>query len=154
MRPKVASVSSTMRRRSSVFAMSPETSTNFCPVRVATLRQAASVSSASAARASVNRGDYCMSKAGLAMASKLWAVRLAAEGVQVYELRPGVMATDMTAAVKDKYDKMIADGLIPQGRWGTAEDVGRAVSALLKGSLPFSTGEVINIDGGLHLERL
>ena len=112
------------------------------------------VSSASAARASVNRGDYCMSKAGLAMASKLWAVRLAAEGIQVYELRPGVMATDMTAAVKDKYDKMIADGLIPQGRWGTAEDVGRAVSALLKGSLPFSTGEVINIDGGLHLERL
>jgi 3-oxoacyl-[acyl-carrier protein] reductase len=112
------------------------------------------VSSASAARASVNRGDYCMSKAGLAMASKLWAVRLAAEGIQVYELRPGVMATDMTAAVKDKYDKMIADGLIPQGRWGTADDVGRAVSALLKGSLPFSTGEVINIDGGLHLERL
>ena len=100
------------------------------------------------------RGDYCMSKAGLAMAAKLWAARLAADGVQVYELRPGIMATDMTAAVKDKYDKMIADGLIPQGRWGTAEDVGRAVSALLKGSLPFSTGEVINIDGGLHLERL
>jgi NAD(P)-dependent dehydrogenase (short-subunit alcohol dehydrogenase family) len=112
------------------------------------------VSSASAARVSVNRGEYCVSKAGLAMASKLWAVRLAGEGIQVYELRPGVMATDMTAAVKDKYDKMIADGLIPQGRWGTAEDVGRAVSALLKGSLPFSTGEVINIDGGLHLERL
>jgi NAD(P)-dependent dehydrogenase (short-subunit alcohol dehydrogenase family) len=112
------------------------------------------VSSASAARASINRGDYCMSKAGLAMAAKLWAARLAADGVQVYELRPGVMATDMTAAVKDKYDRMIADGFIPQGRWGTAEDVGRAVSALLKGSLPFSTGEVINIDGGLHLERL
>jgi NAD(P)-dependent dehydrogenase (short-subunit alcohol dehydrogenase family) len=112
------------------------------------------VSSASAARVSVNRGEYCVSKAGLAMASKLWAVRLAAEGVQVYELRPGIMATDMTAVVKDKYDKMIADGFIPQGRWGTAEDVGRAVSALLKGSLPFSTGEVINVDGGLHLERL
>ena len=112
------------------------------------------VSSASAARVSLNRGEYCVSKAGLAMAAKLWAVRLAAEGVQVYELRPGVMATDMTAAVKDKYDRMIADGFIPQGRWGTAEDVGRAVSALLKGSLPFSTGEVINIDGGLHLERL
>ena len=112
------------------------------------------VSSASATRASVNRGEYCVSKAGLAMASKLWAVRLAAEGVQVYELRPGVMATDMTAAVKEKYDRMIADGVIPQRRWGTAEDVGLAVSALLKGSLPFSTGEVINVDGGLHLERL
>jgi 3-oxoacyl-[acyl-carrier protein] reductase len=112
------------------------------------------VSSASAVRASINRGDYCMSKAGVAMAAKLWAARLAADGAQVYELRPGIMATDMTAAVKDKYDRMIADGLIPQGRWGTAEDVGRAVSALLKGSLPFSTGDVINIDGGLHLERL
>ncbi|PYQ45324.1 MAG: 3-ketoacyl-ACP reductase [Acidobacteria bacterium] len=112
------------------------------------------VSSASAARASVNRGDYCVSKAGLAMAAKLWAARLAGEGAQVYELRPGIMATDMTAAVKEKYDRMIAEGAIPQGRWGTAEDVGLAVSALLKGSLPFSTGEVINVDGGLHIERL
>jgi NAD(P)-dependent dehydrogenase (short-subunit alcohol dehydrogenase family) len=112
------------------------------------------VSSASAARASVNRGDYCVSKAGLAMAATLWAARLAGEGAQVYELRPGIMATDMTAAVKEKYDRMIAEGAIPQGRWGTAEDVGRAVSALLKGSLPFSTGEVINVDGGLHIERL
>jgi 3-oxoacyl-[acyl-carrier protein] reductase len=112
------------------------------------------VSSASAARASINRGDYCMSKAGLAMAAKLWAVRLAAEGVQVYELRPGIMATDMTAGVKEKYDRMIAEGGVPQGRWGTAEDVGRAVSMLLRGALPFSTGEVINVDGGLHLERL
>jgi NAD(P)-dependent dehydrogenase (short-subunit alcohol dehydrogenase family) len=112
------------------------------------------VSSASAARVSINRGDYCISKAGVAMAAKLWAARLAADGVQVYELRPGIMATDMTAAVKEKYDRMIADGAIPQGRWGTGEDVGRAVSALLQGSLPFSTGEVINIDGGLHLERL
>jgi 3-oxoacyl-[acyl-carrier protein] reductase len=112
------------------------------------------VSSASAARASVNRGDYCVSKAGLAMAATLWAARLAGEGAQVYELRPGIMATDMTAAVREKYDRMIAEGVIPQGRWGTAEDVGLAVSALLKGSLPFSTGEVINVDGGLHIERL
>jgi len=112
------------------------------------------VSSASAARASVNRGEYCVSKAGLAMAAKLWAARLAGEGAQVYELRPGIMATDMTAAVKEKYDRMIAEGTIPQGRWGTAEDVGLAVSALLKGSLPFSTGEIINVDGGLHIERL
>ena len=112
------------------------------------------VSSASAARASVNRGDYCISKAGLAMAAKLWATRLAGDGVQVYELRPGIMATDMTAGVQEKYDRLIADGLVPQGRWGTAEDVGLAASMLLKGHLPFSTGEVINLDGGLHLERL
>jgi 3-oxoacyl-[acyl-carrier protein] reductase len=112
------------------------------------------VSSASAVRVSVNRGEYCVSKAGLAMAAKLWAVRLAGEAVQVYEVRPGIMATDMTAAVKEKYDRAIADGLVPEGRWGTSADVGLAVSALLKGSFPFSTGEVINIDGGLHLERL
>ena len=112
------------------------------------------VSSASAYMASVNRGDYCISKAGLAMASKLWAARLAADGIQVFEVRPGIMATDMTAGVKEKYDGMIAAGLVPQGRWGTPEDVGRAVSALLAGRLPFSTGDVINVDGGLHLQRL
>jgi 3-oxoacyl-[acyl-carrier protein] reductase len=112
------------------------------------------VSSTSAVRASVNRGEYCVSKAGLAMAAKLFAVRLAAEGVQVYEVRPGIMATDMTAGVKEKYDRMIAEGGVPQGRWGTAEDVGLAVSALLQGRFPFSTGDVLNVDGGLHLERL
>jgi 3-oxoacyl-[acyl-carrier protein] reductase len=112
------------------------------------------VTSASAVLASVNRGEYCVSKAGLAMAAKLWATRLAAEGVQVYEVRPGIMATDMTSGVKDKYDRVIADGLVPQGRWGTAEDVGLAVSALVAGRFPFSTGDVINVDGGLHLERL
>ena len=112
------------------------------------------ISSVSAAMASVTRGEYCISKAGLAMASTLWAARLAAEGVQVFELRPGIMATDMTAGVKPKYDALIEDGLVPQGRWGTAEDVGRAVSALLQGSFPFSTGDVIHVDGGLHLRRL
>jgi NAD(P)-dependent dehydrogenase (short-subunit alcohol dehydrogenase family) len=112
------------------------------------------VTSASAARASINRGEYCVSKAGLAMAVKLWATRLAGDGIQVFEVRPGIMATDMTAAVKDKYDRMIADGLVPQGRWGTGEDVGLAVSALLSGRFPFSTGDVLNVDGGLHLERL
>jgi NAD(P)-dependent dehydrogenase (short-subunit alcohol dehydrogenase family) len=103
---------------------------------------------------SVNRGEYCVSKAGLSMAAKLWAARLAGDGVQVFELRPGIMATDMTAAVKDKYERLIAEGLVPQGRWGTAEDVGRAVRALMRGDLPFSTGEVINVDGGIHLRRL
>jgi NAD(P)-dependent dehydrogenase (short-subunit alcohol dehydrogenase family) len=112
------------------------------------------VSSISAVMASVNRGDYCLSKAGIAMAAKLWATRLAAEGVQVFEVRPGIMRTDMTAGVKEKYDRMIADGLVPHGRWGTAEDVGRTVVALMGGGLPFSTGEVINVDGGLHLVRL
>jgi NAD(P)-dependent dehydrogenase (short-subunit alcohol dehydrogenase family) len=112
------------------------------------------VSSISAAMASVNRGDYCISKAGIAMAAKLWATRLAAEGVQVFEVRPGIMRTDMTAGVREKYDRMIAGGLVPQGRWGTADDVGRTVAALMGGGLPFSTGDVIHVDGGLHLERL
>jgi NAD(P)-dependent dehydrogenase (short-subunit alcohol dehydrogenase family) len=112
------------------------------------------VSSMSAHTVSVNRGEYCVSKAGLAMAAQLFAARLAGEGVQVYELRPGIMATDMTAGVKEKYDKLIAEGLVPQGRWGTPEDVGRAVAALLLGQFPFSTGAVIPIDGGAHLRRL
>ena len=112
------------------------------------------ISSMSAEVVSVNRGEYCVSKAGLAMASKLWAARLAAEGVQVFELRPGIMATDMTAGVKEKYERLIAEGLVPQGRWGTPDDVGLAVRALMRGELPFSTGEVINVDGGVHLQRL
>ena len=112
------------------------------------------VTSASAVRASVNRGEYCVSKAGLAMAVKLYATRLAAEGAQVYEVRPGIMATDMTAGVKEKYDRLIAEGGVPQARWGTPDDVGLAVSALLRGAFPFSTGDVVNVDGGLHLERL
>jgi NAD(P)-dependent dehydrogenase (short-subunit alcohol dehydrogenase family) len=112
------------------------------------------VSSVSAAMVSVNRGEYCVSKAGLAMASQLWAARLAAHGVQVFEVRPGIMATDMTAGVKEAYDRRIAEGLVPQARWGSAEDVGRAVSALVGGRLPFSTGEVLHVDGGLHLQRL
>ena len=111
-------------------------------------------SSISARTASINRPEYCISKAGLAMVSELWAVRLAREGIQVYELRPGIMATDMTAGVKAKYDKMLADGLVPQQRWGTADDVGRAVGSLLSGDFPYSTGSVIYIDGGFHLSRL
>jgi 3-oxoacyl-[acyl-carrier protein] reductase len=112
------------------------------------------VTSISASTASVNRGDYCISKAGLAMAAQLWATRLAAEGVQVLELRPGIMATDMTSGVKEKYDALIADGLVPQKRWGTPEDVGLAVKAICRGDFPFSTGDVIYLDGGFHLRRL
>jgi len=112
------------------------------------------VTSISADTASVNRGEYCISKAGLAMASQLWAVRLAGHGIQVVELRPGIMATDMTSGVKEKYNALIADGLVPQRRWGTAEDVGRAVRAVLAGQFAFTTGDVIHLDGGFHIRRL
>ncbi|MDB6027475.1 MAG: Short-chain dehydrogenase/reductase [Verrucomicrobiales bacterium] len=112
------------------------------------------ITSISADTASVNRAEYCLSKAGLAMATQLWATRLANDGVQVFEIRPGIMETDMTSGVKDKYDKLIADGLVPQQRWGKPEDVGLAVQSLLLGHFPFSTGEVISVDGGFHLRRL
>lgn len=112
------------------------------------------VTSVSATTASVNRGEYCVSKAGLAMAAQLWSVRLAPHNIGVYELRPGVMQTDMTAAVQATYDTKIADGLVPQRRWGTPEDVGRAARSLIAGDFAFSTGSVIYSDGGLHLPRL
>ena len=112
------------------------------------------ISSLSAYAASVNRGDYCVSKAGLSMATQLYAARLAEFGINVYEVRPGVIATDMTAGVQEKYDRMIAEGLTPIARWGAPEDVGRAVAAIAQGAFPFSTGEVINVDGGFHLRRL
>jgi 3-oxoacyl-[acyl-carrier protein] reductase len=112
------------------------------------------ISSVSAYAASVNRGDYCVSKAGLAMATQLFAVRLAEFGIHVYEVRPGIIATDMTAGVQEKYDRLITGGLTPIDRWGTPEDVGRAVLAIAQDSYPFSTGEVINVDGGFHLRRL
>ena len=117
-------------------------------------RKIITVSSISAYTASTNRGDYCVSKAALAMLTPLFATRLAEHGINVYEIRPGVIATDMTRPVKDKYDKLIAEGLTPIQRWGTPEDVGRAVAAIARDLLPFSTGEVINVDGGFHLRRL
>ena len=112
------------------------------------------ISSLSASAASVNRGDYCVSKAGLSMTTQLFATRLAEFGINVYEVRPGIIATDMTAGVKEGYDRMIAEGLTPIARWGTPEDVGRAVAAIAQGAFPFSTGDVINVDGGFHLRRL
>lgn len=112
------------------------------------------VSSVSATVASVNRGDYCISKAGVAMATKLWAARLAEFGIQVYEVRPGVIRTDMTSGVTAKYDKLIADGLTVDPRWGTPEDVGRVVGVLAWGELAYATGNVIMVDGGLTLPRL
>ena len=112
------------------------------------------ITSVSAYAASPERGDYCISKAGLSMMTKLFATRLANEGIRVYEIRPGVISTDMTAGVKAKYDNLIDADLTPIKRWGTPEDVGRAVAAIATDMLPFSTGEVINVDGGFHLRRL
>ncbi|MGH9802948.1 MAG: 3-ketoacyl-ACP reductase [Blastocatellia bacterium] len=112
------------------------------------------ITSVSAYTASVNRGDYCVAKAGLAMMTSLFAARLAEFGINVYEVRPGVIATDMTEGVKEKYDKMIEQGAWPIRRWGLPEDVGRAVAAIARGDFPFSTGEVINVDGGFHLRTL
>jgi 3-oxoacyl-[acyl-carrier protein] reductase len=112
------------------------------------------IGSISAYTSSPNRGEYCLSKAGMGMMTALFADRLAADGILVYEVRPGIIETDMTAGVREKYDRMIADGLLPLRRWGTTEDVARAVTALAEGALPYSTGEVINVDGGFHLKRL
>jgi NAD(P)-dependent dehydrogenase (short-subunit alcohol dehydrogenase family) len=112
------------------------------------------VSSISAYTASVNRGDYCVAKAALSMLTPLYAARLAEYGINVYEIRPGIIATDMTGPVKEKYDKLIAEGLTPIKRWGFPADVGKAVAAIAQDLLPFSTGEVINVDGGFHLRRL
>ncbi len=112
------------------------------------------ISSISAYTASVSRGDYCVSKAGLGMLTQLFAARLADHGVRVYEVRPGIIRTDMTAPVQDKYDALIAGGLTPIRRWGLPEDVGRAVVALASGVFPFSTGEVVNVDGGFHMRTL
>ena len=112
------------------------------------------ISSCSASVASISRGEYCMSKAGVSMATKLWAVRMAEFGVNVYEIRPGIIETDMTSVVKAKYDKLIAEGLTLQPRWGYPEDIARAVAAMLRGDLAYSTGQVINIDGGMSIEKL
>jgi 3-oxoacyl-[acyl-carrier protein] reductase len=112
------------------------------------------ITSVSAHVASPSRGDYCISKAGLSMLTRLFATRLAEFGINVYEIRPGIIATDMTSSVKEKYDQLIAQGLTPIPRWGTPEDVARAVGAIAQDLLPFSTGEVMNVDGGFHLQRL
>ena len=112
------------------------------------------LSSISATVVSVNRGEYCLSKAGVSMATQLWAARLAEFGINVYEVRPGVIATDMTSGVKAKYDKVIADGGIPIRRWGFPDDIGRAVSALASGAFQYSTGQVIMVDGGMGIQQL
>ena len=112
------------------------------------------VTSISAYTASVNRGEYCISKAGLSMSVALWAARLAANNIGVFEIRPGVIRTDMISAVEDVYEKRIADGLLPQRRMGEGADIARVVRAIAGGSLDYSTGQVINVDGGFHLRTL
>ncbi len=112
------------------------------------------ISSISAYVSSPDRSEYCVSKAGISMMTMLYADRLAEHGIQVFEIRPGIIATDMTSSVKEKYDRLIGEGLTPIRRWGKAEDVAQAVVAIAEGYLPFSTGEIINVDGGFHLQRL
>jgi len=112
------------------------------------------ISSTSATVVSTSRGEYCISKAGVSMATQLWAARLGEFDIPVYEVRPGIIQTDMTAVVQEKYDRLIAEGLTVQRRWGYPEDIGKVVAALVRGDLPYSTGQVIMVDGGLTLQRL
>ena len=112
------------------------------------------ISSNSAYTSSPARGEYCISKAGVSMMTKLYADRLSEYGINVYEIRPGIISTPMTEPVKEKYDKLIAEGITPIKRWGKPEDIAKAVVAIAKGYFPFSTGEVFNVDGGFHLRRL
>jgi len=116
--------------------------------------QIINISSISATVASVNRGEYSISKSGIAMMTQLFAARLGAYDIPVYEIRPGIIETDMTSEVKDKYDRLINDGLTIQPRWGQPNDVGKAVAALVDGQFPYSTGQVFLVDGGLTLPRL
>ena len=112
------------------------------------------ISSSSAYAPSTGRGEYCISKAGVSMATKLWAARLAEFGINVYEIRPGIIATDMTSTVKEKYDKLIAGGITPIARWGLPQDIASAVRSCASGAFKFSTAEVFNVDGGFHLRIL
>lgn len=112
------------------------------------------ISSCSAVVSSVNRGEYCVSKAGIAMLTTLFADRLAAEGILVHEVRPGVIETDMTNGVKEKYDRLFASGAFPLARWGQPEDIANAVAVMAGDSFLYTTGDHINVDGGFHIQRL
>jgi NAD(P)-dependent dehydrogenase (short-subunit alcohol dehydrogenase family) len=112
------------------------------------------ISSISASVASTGRGEYCISKAGVSMATKLWAARLGEHDIPVYEIRPGIIMTDMTSGVKEKYDKLIDEGLLVQKRWGKPEDIGKAAASLVRGDMRYSTGQVIMVDGGFSVDRL
>ena len=116
-------------------------------------RSIVTISSSNAEIASPERAEYCLSKAALGMLTRLLAVRLAAEGIMAYDIRPGLISTDMTRASRAKYDRMLAEGFTPIARWGEPDDVGRAVALLARGELPFVTGEAIHVDGGMHIHR-
>jgi NAD(P)-dependent dehydrogenase (short-subunit alcohol dehydrogenase family) len=117
-------------------------------------RSIINIASINSAMPSTNRAEYCISKTGVSMMTQLFAVRLAEAGIGVYEIRPGIIRTDMTAGVRDAYDKLIADGIAPVRRWGEPQDIGRAAVALARGDFAFSTGSVVHVDGGLHIHRL
>ncbi len=121
---------------------------------VAGFRSIVTISSINVEFASPDRAEYCISKSGLAMMSQLYAARLAGDGINVYEVRPGVIRTQMTAVAQEKYDRLFANGLAPIARWGEPEDLGRAVAMLASGALPYSTGEVVRVDGGMAMRRL
>jgi 3-oxoacyl-[acyl-carrier protein] reductase len=125
-------------------------STDHSPLR----RSIVNVSSVSAEIVSVNRGDYCLTKTATRMATHLWAVRLAEFDIDVYEIQPGIIRSDMTAGVTEKYDRLIAEGLTHQRRWGEPADVGRAVAALARGDIPYATGQVLKIDGGMTIRAM
>ena len=112
------------------------------------------ISSISADTVSINRADYCISKAGMGMMTELFAVRLADQGVRVFEIRPGIIHTDMTAAVQDKYDALIENGLLPISRWGEPQDIAKCVESIVRGSFDYSTGQIFHLDGGFHIRRL
>jgi NAD(P)-dependent dehydrogenase (short-subunit alcohol dehydrogenase family) len=112
------------------------------------------VSSISAEFVSTNRGDYCLTKAATGMATKLWATRLAEFGIRVYEIQPGIVKSDMTSGVTEKYDRLFEDGLALEKRWGEPEDIGRAIATLVRGDIPYATGQVLYLDGGMRIPRL
>jgi 3-oxoacyl-[acyl-carrier protein] reductase len=116
-------------------------------------RSIVTISSANARIAGPNRAEYCFAKTGLAMMNQLFAVRLADAGIMCFEIRPGIIRTEMTAPAKERYDKLIAEGFTPMRRWGEPDDVGRTVAALASGALPFNTGDAFHVDGGLHIQH-
>lgn len=120
----------------------------------APMRSIINIASVNSEMASTNRAEYCISKTGVSMMTELFAVRLAEAGIGVFEIRPGIIRTDMTAGVRESYDRLIADGIAPVRRWGEPEDIGRVAVALARGDFQFSTGSVVHVDGGLHIQRL
>ena len=122
--------------------------------KYAAMPKIVNIGSISGYTSSPSRGEYCISKAGMGMVTLLFADRLADDGINVYEIRPGIIATDLTSVVKEKYDKLIGDGLTPIKRWGEPGDIAKAVLAIANDLFPFSTGEVFNVDGGFHMHRL